>query len=581
MKDIAQKYKNKCLSCLPTKQDKSPDITKWLGVEIEPSSFEKAYGIGIKCGKESHGLECMDFDNHFGDAKEIISQYLAIDEVKEIYDKYKLPIESTVSGGFHLLFRCDKNEGNRKLASRPKLDEKTNKWKPDCIIETRGEGGYFVAAPTHGYRIVRNNILAINHITEEERDILISNAISFNKWTEPVKNKFEHTDRPGDRYNNDPNAIEDARTELLNKGWKEIRKGVFQRPGKSKGISATLGHIENIFYVFSSNAYPFEPMKGYTPFQVVSILKYNQNFSDFAKDLSERYGMNEKSDYTKKSERKQPVKSDLDWAEMLKKSYIDLKIPVEKPPIIMRIGDTVNGINYQKRLLTLGNFSAITGKAKSKKTMLSILMTAALVRNSQIENKLFASLPNNKRWIFRFDTEQSEYDAYVASKITEKVIGFECDYFGTYDLRDLTAHERCGVIDFAIKKFHQNIGVVIIDGIADLATKLNDEEEAGRVVSLLMRWTKQYKIHIINIIHQNKNDNFATGWVGSQVIKKAEVIISVEASESNDFRSTVRCDNIRGAAKFKDFDIEVNETGIPSLIYNELFNETKTLTCNF
>jgi hypothetical protein len=61
------------------------------------------------------------------------------------------------------------------------------------------------------------------------------------------------------------------------------------------------------------------------------------------------------------------------------------------------------------------------------------------------------------------------------------------------------------------------LGFVVIDGIADLANAINDEIEASRVVSLLMRWTKIYNCHIHVIIHENKADNNATGHLGSSI----------------------------------------------------------------
>ena len=77
----------------------------YCGVVFSENDFSKSFGVGIKCGKESHGLECMDWDDHFKDAKTNLSQFLNIPEVKEIYETYKLPIQSTQNGGFHLLYR--------------------------------------------------------------------------------------------------------------------------------------------------------------------------------------------------------------------------------------------------------------------------------------------------------------------------------------------------------------------------------------------------------------------------------------------------------------------------------------------
>jgi hypothetical protein len=577
MIEIFRTYKKNGLACLPTKDDKSPNVSSWKGGVDEESLYENSYGIGIICGKLSDGVECIDFDNKFSDAKEIISQYLNIDEVKEIYEKYKLPVESTINGGFHLLFRCTKNLGNQKLARRPLMDEETKKWKPVCIIETRGEGGYFVAAPTKGYLVIRNDIVKINHITEEDRDILISNAKSFNEWIDKTEYEFEQKDRPGDKYNQELSSLDDVKSELISKGWKELRKGIWQRPNKGKGISATLGYKANIFYNFSSNAYPFEIDKGYTPFQVIGLLKYNGDFKSLAKDLADRYGMNEQIDYKKKSEKKEVSKTDDDWKILIKKLYIDLKIPIERPPIILRIGNIVNGVNYKQRLFTLGNFSAITGKGKSKKTYLAALMSAALVKNGNEQDKFYGSLPSNKRWVLRFDTEQSDYDAYVSSKQIERLVGYESDYFGAFDLRDLNAIDRCGFIDYTLKTFKENIGCIIIDGIADLVKTINDEDEASRVITLLMQWSKQYNCHIINIIHQNKNDNFATGWIGSGVIKKSEAIISVEKIEGNPVRSTIHCDNIRGVGDFDDFQIEISSDGLPVVIEDKIVQYTKEI----
>ena len=128
---IAKEYIQSGLSILTVKLDKSPSVFRWKDVNFNENDFIDVEAIGIKGGIESGGLEILDFDNKFGDIKKIISEFINIPEIKTIYEKYKLPIESTQSGGYHLLFRCEKNNGNQKLASRPKWDEKNNKFKPE------------------------------------------------------------------------------------------------------------------------------------------------------------------------------------------------------------------------------------------------------------------------------------------------------------------------------------------------------------------------------------------------------------------------------------------------------------------
>jgi len=76
-------------------------------------------------------------------------------------------------------------------------------------------------------------------------------------------------------------------------GWTPIRgdgdEGRWSRPGREHpGLSATTdhdGHV-GIFYVFSSNAAPFEPTQGYSRFQAYSILEHGGDHAAAARDLS-------------------------------------------------------------------------------------------------------------------------------------------------------------------------------------------------------------------------------------------------------------------------------------------------------
>jgi hypothetical protein len=575
MTEAFKTYQKAGISCLPTKPDKSP-YKPWKEGITDLQSYTNAHGIGLICGKISGNLECMDFDNHFGDAKDTLSQFIAIPEIKEIYEKYKLPIESTVSGGFHLLYRCDKIEGNQKLASRPK--KVNDKWRPDTIIETRGEGGYFCADPTPGYKVIRNSILDIQCITEIERYTLISFAKSFNEWNDSRPNEFETDEKPGNIYNSKSEAIQEMKDALTDEGWKELANGMWQRPGKDKGISASIGKVApHVFYNWSANGYPFNENSGYTPFQVVGLLKYKGDFKAFAKELADIYCEKKETKEYKKTDKPDPKKIDIQ--NILDKAYIDLRIPVSKPPIVMRIRDIENGNVIDRRLFTLGNFSCTTGKSKSKKTFLSSLFLASASMVGVLQSKFVSDFPDSKTFVTLFDTEQSRYDSYVTSLRVPQLLGFYPDNFASYDLREYTALERCDIIDQTLEKLKGSLGFIVIDGIADLANAINDEIEASRVVSLLMRWTKIYNCHIHVIIHENKGDNNATGHLGSSILKKAETIISV-TKDPDDFRkSIVKCTLIRGTMDFNDFVINVDEDGLPKVeqgtVWNKPYNEIK------
>jgi hypothetical protein len=69
---------------------------------------------------------------------------------------------------------------------------------------------------------------------------------------------------------------------LLPHGWRVVRHRVgvtlWCRPGKKGGISATTGHCGDLLYVFSSNAFPFEPERAYRKFTAYSLLNFNGDF---------------------------------------------------------------------------------------------------------------------------------------------------------------------------------------------------------------------------------------------------------------------------------------------------------------
>lgn len=593
MKKSFEIYKDAGLACLPTKEDKSPAVKSWYGGDIgtggivDPNEYIKAEGIGICCGIGSGNLECLDFDNHFGDAKKTLSDWMTIEEVKDILQKYKLPINSTVTGGYHVLYRCDVVEGNQKLARKPKKS-KNGLWRPDAIIETRGEGGYFCAPPTKGYKQVRNSMLNIPKISEEERDILLTASKSFNVWEDDFQKpkndprNYNETERVGDIYDNDPESIHEAKNALRGAGWTELANNRWRRPEKTKGVSATFGVVaENVWYPFSSNSYPFEERKGYTPFQVVCLLEHNGDFKAFAKELGERYRpvsytdsgspVYDKSKQPQVTNKEKEDRKRTELKKNLINSRIDTSIKIPKPPSVIEFRSDDYG--DWNRVCSLGNFSCVDGKAKAKKTFLTSMINAAAVGNRPIYNRIRGVLPANKSGVLRFDTEQSDYDAYITTVRAEKMAGTSTEHFGTFDLREYNPTERCELIEFALEEWKNDIGFVIIDGIADLVWAINDEKEATRVVSLLLKWTKKYNMHIMVVIHQNKGDGFTTGHIGSYVMKKAEAIISVSSIEGNRKASKVEHKMQRGAMEFKEFTFQIDDSGMPVIIGSKGVNE--------
>ena len=242
--------------------------------------------------------------------------------------------------------------------------------------------------------------------------------------------------------------------------------------------------------------------------------------------------------------------------DILYESIVDLKEDITTPVIAMEIKYFENNTIVSQRLFTMGNFSALVGKMKSKKTFLASMLMSAASSGTAIENKLVGKLPKEKKLCVYIDTEQSRFDAQKVGRQILKSGGDE-ENLKVFCLREFAPKERIQVIDFILEDMGHMTGLVVIDGIADLVHSINDEIEASQTVTKLMKWSTEYGLHIITLIHANKNDGYATGHIGSYVLKKCECVISLIKDEADYRISRVKHEMMRGAGHFPDFDIKI------------------------
>lgn len=99
-----------------------------------------------------------------------------------------------------------------------------------------------------------------------------------------------------------------------------------------------------------------------------------------------------------------------DFAVLWKTIHLKIIDTYDVPPEILWVNGSTIG--------TLGNFSASTGKAKSKKTFNVSAIVAAALKNDEVL-QYSAFLPENKRKILYVDTEQSKYHCH---KVMERIM---------------------------------------------------------------------------------------------------------------------------------------------------------------
>jgi len=297
-----QRYVDAGLCALPAiRAEKRPAVGRWkqyqkrLPTPAELSAWmaNSPDAVCILCGAASNNAEIIDFDG----GGELFSAWW--DRIPADL-RERLVVERTPSGGWHVIYRCIVAVcGNMKLAQRREGD------KIVTLIETRGEGGLFLCAPTPGYKLIQGDLANPPVLTMAERDLLLQAALDLTEYLPPVVDGPMHNGdvgqraamsvgpcgsppemgaRPGDDFN----RRGDVRAVLAQHGWVRTKGGeneYWRRPGKESGTSATLK--DGVFYVFSSNAAPFEPNRGYSPFAVYSLLNHGGDFEQAARSLGQ------------------------------------------------------------------------------------------------------------------------------------------------------------------------------------------------------------------------------------------------------------------------------------------------------
>jgi hypothetical protein len=274
--------------------------------------------VCIVCGAVSGNLEMIDFDF----AGELFHPWCLKVEAAAPGLVEKVVLETTQSSGWHVAYRCSDDVcGSLKLAQRKRpvqdhevqvddggrefvtlhgkkyavrVDSDGSRYVLITLVETRGEGGVFLCAPTAGYEVVQGDLASLPLLSATERDVLLQAAWELNEYLPPPDGAPAPSTgpseggRPGDEFN----ARGDVRDVLRRHGWTLVREGENEywcRPGKERGWSATLR--DRAFYCFSTNAPPLEANRAYSPFGLYALLEHGGDYGAAASDLrTQGYG---------------------------------------------------------------------------------------------------------------------------------------------------------------------------------------------------------------------------------------------------------------------------------------------------
>ena len=267
---------------------------------------------------------------------------------------------------------------------------------------------------------------------------------------------------------------------------------------------------------------------------------------------------------------------------------IDTSDVMEYPPTALSLGEKTiqakgGDITMPIPIGTYGNFSFVQAPPKSKKTFfVSLLASVYLSGGNNFGGKLKGH--REGRCLMHFDTEQGHWHAQrVFKRVQDMSNTKEIGCYHTYALRTIGYKERLQFIEHCLEQNKGKNGLVIIDGVADLVSDVNNLEESNLCVQKIMQLSAKYDCHIITVIHSNYGSDKPTGHLGSFLEKKTENQIQLEINTVNKEWITVSCKRSRGYA-FETFSFSINEFGLPFVvgeIYDPLeYFVPRTLTPN-
>lgn len=330
--DAALAYHDAGISVIPIRTDgsKAPLIA-WKPYMQQLATREQVQqwfsnghpGLGIITGAISGNLELLELEGRARDAGALhqLGETALASGLAELWRRVTTGwMNLSPSGGVHFLVRSlAPVAGNTKLARRPSTDQElaaNPKDKIKVLAETRGEGGFVVAPPSHGtvhptgrpWQRALGGPTTIPDVTPDELDALHILFRTLDQMPEPpapitaaaAQQPLTPADAyllgqapaaaagvaPGDDYATRTNWDQILRPA----GWTPIRatsrETYWRRPGKdTPGISATTGYGDGDWlYVFSSST-DLPDNQTLTKFAAYTHLEHRGDYSAAAREL--------------------------------------------------------------------------------------------------------------------------------------------------------------------------------------------------------------------------------------------------------------------------------------------------------
>lgn len=224
-----------------------------------------------------------------------------------------------------------------------------------------------------------------------------------------------------------------------------------------------------------------------------------------------------------------------------------------------------------KSVLTEKNVCVITGKPKSRKSVIAHSILAAGLSKSQI----LGIEVNTSKNIVLIDTEQSKHDLQKSLQRMCKLAKVDTipAQLTVYSVRELNVLQVKNLLVQVCE--NDKTELVIIDGALDLINNINDIEETKEVIDMIKKILVKRAVSLVLVIHQSKSTNFTIGHFGSYFDRFSQSVIEVSKLETGN--SKIQSLMMRSDADFIPYEFYYNHL---YNTYSVSYTEDDTLTAN-
>lgn len=231
----------------------------------------------------------------------------------------------------------------------------------------------------------------------------------------------------------------------------------------------------------------------------------------------------------------------------LSPNWLDMSVNYPMPRYLF----SYNGVGFSP----LGGIQAIAGHKKNGKSFLAVQLMAAALGSTKLGGlKLNTGEGIPKEPVVLYiDTEMEIENTSLEAKRVHVLSGFDLKTnhprFHSLWLREESKTIRYEKTIQAIEELKPTL--VVIDGIRDLTTDINDAGESSDLIDKLMKTSSRLNCCIWNCLHYNDGSEKMRGWLGTELGNKCTDVLEVVKNKKDGIVNfSVNQKDNRG----KDFD---------------------------